>query len=163
MDQSQTPRYVSRFESLLYVPAFTQKNFHYMSTQDLPHREPPPRIWQIQIRSTQLLYPTKQPLHKRQGTTTITSHKRDLALSQTIITSSLRRTRHKVKSITITSTRRGIATNPITISITSTQEGWTQTQSKKRLQLLEISKTTNTLGHHYRPQTNFLTKTRSYR
>jgi len=41
VDQSQTPRYVSRFESLLYVPAFTQKDFHYISTQDLLHREPP--------------------------------------------------------------------------------------------------------------------------
>ena len=45
VDQSQTTRYVLRFELLLYVPAFTQKDFHYMSTQDLPHREPPLRIW----------------------------------------------------------------------------------------------------------------------
>ena len=30
MDQTQTPRYVSRFEPLLYVPAFTQKDFHYV-------------------------------------------------------------------------------------------------------------------------------------
>jgi len=35
VDQTQTPRYVSRFEPLLYVPAFTQKDFHYKSTQDL--------------------------------------------------------------------------------------------------------------------------------
>ena len=32
MDQTQTPRYVLRFESLLYVPAFTQKNFYYVHT-----------------------------------------------------------------------------------------------------------------------------------
>jgi len=32
VDQTQTPRYVSRFEPLLYVPAFTQKNFHYIHT-----------------------------------------------------------------------------------------------------------------------------------
>ena len=32
MDQTQTPRYVSRFEPLLYVPAFTQKDFHYVHT-----------------------------------------------------------------------------------------------------------------------------------
>jgi len=44
-----------------------------MSIQDLPHREPPLRIWQIQTWSIQLLSPTKPPLHKRQGTTTITS------------------------------------------------------------------------------------------
>ena len=30
MDQTQTPRYVSRFEPLLYFPAFTQKDFHYI-------------------------------------------------------------------------------------------------------------------------------------
>ena len=28
VDQAQTQRYVSRFEPLLYVPAFTQKDFH---------------------------------------------------------------------------------------------------------------------------------------
>ena len=28
MDQTQTSRYVLRFEPLLYVPAFTQKDFH---------------------------------------------------------------------------------------------------------------------------------------
>ena len=30
VDQSQTTRYVSRFELLLYVPAFTQKDFYYI-------------------------------------------------------------------------------------------------------------------------------------
>ena len=36
MDQTQTPRFVSRFEPLLYVPAITQKDFQStnMSTQD---------------------------------------------------------------------------------------------------------------------------------
>ena len=29
MDQTQTTRYVSSYEPLLYVPAFTQKDFHY--------------------------------------------------------------------------------------------------------------------------------------
>ena len=32
MDQTQTSRYVSRFEPLLYVPAFTHKDFHYVHT-----------------------------------------------------------------------------------------------------------------------------------
>ena len=32
VDQIQTTRYVLRFEPLLYVPAFTQKNFHYVHT-----------------------------------------------------------------------------------------------------------------------------------
>ena len=36
VDQSQTIRYVSRVEPLLYVPTFTQKDFHYISTQDPP-------------------------------------------------------------------------------------------------------------------------------
>ena len=41
MDQSQTPRYVSRFESLLYVPAFTQKDFYYNAHTGLPTQGPP--------------------------------------------------------------------------------------------------------------------------
>ena len=32
VDQMQTPRYVSRFKPLLYVPAFTQKDFYYVHT-----------------------------------------------------------------------------------------------------------------------------------
>ena len=36
VDQSQTQRYVSRFEPLLYVPAFTQKDFHYNVHTGLP-------------------------------------------------------------------------------------------------------------------------------
>ena len=32
----QTTRYVSRFEPLLYVPAFTQKDFHYNIHTGLP-------------------------------------------------------------------------------------------------------------------------------
>ena len=36
MDQIQTPRYISWFEPLLYVPAFTQKDFHYSIYTGLP-------------------------------------------------------------------------------------------------------------------------------
>ena len=32
VDQTQITRYVSRFEPLLYVPALTQKDFHYVHT-----------------------------------------------------------------------------------------------------------------------------------
>jgi len=32
VDQTQTTRYISRFEPLLYVPSFTQKDFHYVHT-----------------------------------------------------------------------------------------------------------------------------------
>ena len=39
-DQTQTPRYVSRFKPLLYVPAFTQKDFHYVHTG--PFKKEPP-------------------------------------------------------------------------------------------------------------------------
>jgi len=30
VDQTQIPRYVLRFEPLLYIPAFTQNDFHYV-------------------------------------------------------------------------------------------------------------------------------------
>ena len=36
VDQSQTQRYVSWLEPLLYVPAFTQKDFHYNVHTGLP-------------------------------------------------------------------------------------------------------------------------------
>ena len=36
VDQTQTLKYVSRFEPLLYVPTFTQKDFHYSVHTGLP-------------------------------------------------------------------------------------------------------------------------------
>ena len=36
VDQTQIPRYVLRFEPLLYVPTFTQKDFHYIVHTGLP-------------------------------------------------------------------------------------------------------------------------------
>jgi len=32
VDQLQTSRYISRFEPLLYIPVFSQKDFHYVHT-----------------------------------------------------------------------------------------------------------------------------------
>ena len=40
MDQTQTPRFVLRFEPLLYVPAFTQKDFYYVHTGPFTKRPP---------------------------------------------------------------------------------------------------------------------------
>ena len=36
VDQTQTPRYASRFKPLLYVSALTQKDFHYIVYTGLP-------------------------------------------------------------------------------------------------------------------------------
>ena len=66
-------------------PPSHRRIFTISSTQDFPHREPPLRIQANITRSTQLLSQTIQPLHKRQDTTTIISHQRDQALSQTTI------------------------------------------------------------------------------
>ena len=49
MDQPQTTRYVSRFEPLLYVPAFTQKDFHYVHTEPST-KGPPPRNYNFTLR-----------------------------------------------------------------------------------------------------------------
>ena len=73
MDQTQTPRYVSRFVPLLYIPTFTQKNFHYVNTGP-PQREPPQTNLQLQTWSIQLLYPIQPPLLKRQGTNPKLNH-----------------------------------------------------------------------------------------
>ena len=40
VDQTQTTRYVSRLEPLLYVSAFTQKDFHYVHTGPSTKRPP---------------------------------------------------------------------------------------------------------------------------
>ena len=48
MDQSQTSRYVSRFEPLLYVPVFTQKDFHYVHMGPST-KGPPPRNYNFTL------------------------------------------------------------------------------------------------------------------
>ena len=60
MDQTQTPRYVSRFEHPALRLRFTQKDFQSTktSTKDFPHREPPLRILGNTTRRTHLLSPT---------------------------------------------------------------------------------------------------------
>ena len=75
----QTTRYVSRFEPLLYVPAFTQKNFHYVHTG--PSTKGPP----LGIYNSTLEY-----------------------------------------------------TTPFSNTITSTQEGYAQSQSKEKITILVI-------------------------
>ena len=79
VDQSQTQRYVLRFEPLLYVPTFTQKDFYYV------HIGPPTK-----------------------GTSTeesiITNLEYTTSLSNT--TTSTQEVRHKAKT-TITSTQEG--------------------------------------------------------
>ena len=47
MDQTQTTRYVSRFEPLLYVPVFTQKDFHFDIGPST--KEPPPRNYNFTL------------------------------------------------------------------------------------------------------------------
>ena len=82
VDQTQTPRYVLRFEPLLYVPASTQKDFHYV------HRRPPTKgtsteefamtklEYTAPLTNTTISTQEASPLHKRDGhkaKTTITS------------------------------------------------------------------------------------------
>ena len=99
MDQTQTTRCVSRFEPLLYVPAFTQKDFHYLVHTGLPTQGTSTEdLGQIQpgVHNSSLKYNlslevrhkinhlyTQRDRHKATKTT-ITSHLRD---SNTISTS----------------------------------------------------------------------------
>ena len=85
---TQTPRYFSRFEPLLYVPTFTQKDFHYV-TQDLPHREPPPRnaIIKLGVHNSSLQHNYLYIRGKAQSQNSITSKQEGWAQSQTTITS----------------------------------------------------------------------------
>ena len=81
----QTQGYVSRFEPLLYVPAFTQKDFHYV------HTGPPTQGTSTEefanttlgVHNSSLQHP---PLYKRQGTKPKQQsplHKRDEHKSKT--------------------------------------------------------------------------------
>ena len=129
-------------------PPSHRRIFTNASTQDFPHREPPLRIWQIQIRSIQLLSPTTQPLHKRQGTTTITSHQRDKTLSQTTtITSTLRGIDTKPTQSPLT---RGIPINTITSTlrgIPKAKKDYNSWRSQRSQITLVITKTTNQFSH----------------
>ena len=60
----QTQGYVSRFEPLIYVPAFTRKDFHYVHTGPST-KGPPPRNYDLHTGSTQLQL-SLTPLHKKQ-------------------------------------------------------------------------------------------------
>ena len=61
--QTQTWRYISMIELLLYVPAFTQKDFHY-ATHDLPQRD---LYWGITTQHREYTTPLSntKALHKR--------------------------------------------------------------------------------------------------
>ena len=79
MDQTQITRYVSSFEPLFYVPAFSQKDIHYMyigpSTKGPPLRNCNFTTW-----NTLLLSQSQPPLHKRdrhKAKTQSSLHKRD--------------------------------------------------------------------------------------
>ena len=75
----------------LYVPAFTQKDFHYIVHTGLQHREPLMRIWVIQTGSKQLLSPTIQPLTRGKAQYKSPLHLDGWALSQTMINLTLER------------------------------------------------------------------------
>ena len=64
VDQTQTPRYVSRFEPLLYVPVFTQKISTISSTQGTSTED----LSNTTLEYTTPLSKQQQPLYKRQGT-----------------------------------------------------------------------------------------------
>ena len=60
VDQTQTPRYIFEVRATaLRLRLHTEGFLLYVHTGP-PTQGPPPRIWQIQIRSTQLLSPITQ-------------------------------------------------------------------------------------------------------
>ena len=132
-------------------PPSHRKIFTMSSTQDFPHREPPLRIWVIQTGSTQLLSlqqynlytrgkaQYKSPLHLEGwalSQTRSTSHKRDKAQSHNTTTSPL-----YLEGYQHNQTHPQL---PLTRGITQSKEGFNS-------------------WWYQQPQTNFVTKTRSYR
>jgi len=67
VDQTQTQGYVLRFDPMLYVTAFTQKDFHYVHRGPSTKEGPPSRNYNLHTGSTQLQL-SLTLLHKRVGT-----------------------------------------------------------------------------------------------
>ena len=112
MDHLQTTRFVSRFEPLLHIPAFTQKDFRYV------HTGPPTKgnsteefvIIKIGVHNSSLKHNHLYMRGKVQSKNNNHLYAREIKTqSQTLPQSSL----HK----------RDKAQSQTTISITSTQEG----------------------------------------
>jgi len=125
VDQTQIPRYDSRFEPLLYVPAFTQKDFHYI----LKTGHPTQGASTEDLGNTILEYTTplskQQPLHKRQGTK---PHKINLTIE------GYDTKPNNNNHLSLEGYRHNLHNHLYTREIT---------QSKERLQLLVVSTTTN--------------------
>ena len=69
---NETRRYVSRFEPLLNIPAFTQKDFHYVHTRPST-KGPPPRNYKYKPRVhnfNSLSTATQEGIHKVKKITT---------------------------------------------------------------------------------------------
>ena len=92
-ESKETPRYISRFEPLLYVPAFTQKDFHYIVHTGLPTQGTSTE----DLGNTNLEYitplSTNNKLYTRGKAQQLSPHTRGI--------------RHLAKPITITSTQEG--------------------------------------------------------
>ena len=163
VDQTQTPRYVLRSSHCSTSPPSHRRIFTISSTQDFPHREPPLRIWVIQLQSTQLLSPTnttstQEVRHNNDhlytqrdrhlAKTRLTSQQRDKAQRQHNNHNHLYTQRDINATFTITSTLRGISTqppqSPLTRGISQSKEGYNTWWSLQ-------------------PQTNFPHKIRSNR
>ena len=87
MDQTQTTRYVSWFEPLLYFPAFTQKDFHYVHTGPST-KGPPPRNYNytLVVHNSSLKY---NHLYTREKAQSQSKGKKGLQLGDPMITNSL--------------------------------------------------------------------------
>ena len=88
VDQSQTQRYVSRFEPLLHVPVFTQKDFYYNVHTGFPTQETSTEDLSKYNQECTTLLSNKHNLYTRgKAQQQSPLHLEGWALSQTTITS----------------------------------------------------------------------------
>ena len=150
VDQTQIPRYVSRFEPLLYVPVFTQKDFHCV------HTGPPTKgnlyrgiyNYKLRVYNSSLQHNHLYSRGKVQSQNSITSTQEGKAQSQTTITFTQEGQGTKRKHNYNHLYTRGMNTNP---------------KQKRDYNLGDHNRPQTTLSDHNRPQTIFLTKIRFYR
>ena len=129
-------------------PPSHRRIFTKSSTHDFPHREPPLRIWLIQVGVHNSSLKQQQPLHKRQDTTTITSTLRGIGTQPNNNHLTLEGYDTKSNNHSHLYTQRDSHKPNCTTSSTLRGKG-TKPQAKERV---------TTLGGLNKPQTNFLTK-----
>ena len=132
VDQTQTPRYISRFKHPALRPPFTQKDFHYSVHTGLPTEGTSTENlgkYNLKVHNSSLNKYNLLLEARHKANTISISQMRDRHKATQQQSPHIWEIRHLANTLTNTSTLRGISIT--TSTITSTQEGYSQSQIKE--------------------------------